>query len=76
MGNLTFLISAVITVFLLQGIEQGTMTGFAVSQENGNQTAIEQAKTGEISLKTLNIVTPSALKPVNLDPSNASFTKS
>ncbi len=66
MGNLTFLISAVITVFLLQGIEQTNLNDLMVSDQNVDKIVIKGAKSGEITLKSIKVGEPESIKAISV----------
>lgn len=70
MGNITFLISAVLTVFLLQGVEQTRLVStVAKSQVSAPDMVLGSVKNRAFSLKTTDsTVHDNQIENLNLTP--------
>lgn len=76
MSNITFLVSAVLTVFLLQGVEQTRLVStVAESQVSAPDLVLESVKNRAFSLKTTDSMQKNQIDNLNLDPKNI-LTKS
>lgn len=76
MSNITFLVSAVLTVLLLQGAEQTRLAStVAETQTSAPNMVLESVKNGALSLKTTDSINKSQIDNLNLTP-KAILTKS
>ncbi len=76
MGNITFLVSAVLTVFLLQGVEQTRLVStVAESPTTAPDMVLESVKNRALSLKTTDSMHKHQIDNLNLAP-KTTLTKS
>jgi len=76
MSNITFLVSAVLTVFLLQGVEQTRLVpNVAKSEVSTPNMALKPVKNRALTLKTSNSIDKHQIDSLNIDAS-AVLTKS
>ncbi len=69
MSNITFLVSAVLTVFLLQGVEQTRLVSTVVkTQVSAPDMVLDSVKNRAFSLKTTDSIHQNQIDNLNLTP--------